>query len=198
MTKLALNKSSLQSQRKKLGNYRRFLPSLELKRQQLRAERTRAITELARVEAAHSMLLDTVGEDLPMLANREIDLTGLAQVVAFEQDRENIVGVWLPRLVAFEVRIKDYSRLGRPHWVDVVAARLRDSVELDLRLRFARQRVEILDRAVRRITQRVNLFDKVLIPRAERDIHRIRVYLGDAERAAVVRSKVAQRKRRSA
>jgi V/A-type H+-transporting ATPase subunit D len=44
------------------------------------------------------------------------------------------------------------------------------------------------------VTQRVNLFEKVLIPRARKSIQRIRVYLSDEERAAVVRSKIAKRK----
>ena len=50
--------------------------------------------------------------------------------------------------------------------------------------------------AVRRITQRVNLFEKVLIPQADTNIQRIQIYLADAERAAVVRSKIAKAKRR--
>jgi V/A-type H+-transporting ATPase subunit D len=49
--------------------------------------------------------------------------------------------------------------------------------------------------AVRRITQRVNLFEKVLIPQTRENIRRINVYLGDAERAAVVGAKIAKRKR---
>jgi V/A-type H+-transporting ATPase subunit D len=82
--------------------------------------------------------------------------------------------------------------------VDVAAARLRDCGELNLRVRFARRRVAILEKGVRQITQRVNLFDKILIPRARKNIQLIQVYLGDAERTAVVRSKVAKRKRAAA
>ena len=57
------------------------------------------------------------------------------------------------------------------------------------------RRGALLDAALRKVTQRVNLFEKVLIPRARDNIRRIRIYLGDAERAAVVRSKIAKRKR---
>ena len=55
-----------------------------------------------------------------------------------------------------------------------------------------------LNDAVRRITQRVNLFEKVLIPQAEENIQRIRIFLSDAERTAVVRSKIAKAKRQHA
>ena len=49
--------------------------------------------------------------------------------------------------------------------------------------------------AVRRVSQRVNLFEKVLIPNARRDIARIQIFLSDVERAAVVTSKIAKAKR---
>jgi V/A-type H+-transporting ATPase subunit D len=52
--------------------------------------------------------------------------------------------------------------------------------------------------AVRRVTQRVNLFDKVLIPGAKRDIARIRIFLSDLDRSAVVTSKMAKAKRAAA
>ncbi len=48
---------------------------------------------------------------------------------------------------------------------------------------------------MRTVTQRVNLFDKVLIPQTRENIKRIRIALSDAERAAVVRSKIAKKKR---
>ncbi|MEM6429093.1 MAG: V-type ATP synthase subunit D, partial [Deinococcota bacterium] len=48
--------------------------------------------------------------------------------------------------------------------------------------------------AVKRTTQRVNLFDKVLIPNAQETIRRIQIFLADADRAAVVRAKLAKQK----
>ena len=198
MAQLTLSKSALQDQRRKLASYKRFLPSLELKRQQLVGERAKAVAALQEAETALAGFLSDIGDRLPMLANRDIDLDGLVELVSLEQDRQNVVGVWLPRLVSFEVKVKDYSRLGRPAWVDVAAERLRDCVELNLRVRFARERVKILEKGVRQITQRVNLFDKILIPRTQGNIQRIQIYLGDTERAAVVNSKVAKRKRPAA
>ena len=141
MAKLKLSKSGLQQERNQLKLYQSTLPSLDLKRRQLVGERAKAVAELQEAETALAGFLSDIGERLPMLANHEIDLDGLVELVSLEQDRQNVVGVWLPRLVSFEVKVKDYSRLGRPAWVDVAAARLRDCVELNLRVRFARQRV---------------------------------------------------------
>ena len=57
------------------------------------------------------------------------------------------------------------------------------------------RRLTLLTTAVNTITQRVNLFDKVLIPRTTANIKRIRINLSDEEMAAVVRSKIAKRNR---
>jgi len=195
MARLALSKSSLQKERRKLANFERFLPSLDLKRRQLMMERAKATEELRGAEEELEKFLDGIGELLPMLANREVDLTDLVRVSALTHDVENVVGIRLPRLTGFDVELKKYSRLGRPQWVDGVATRLKECVALNLRVRFGRRRMEILRQAVRRITQRVNLFEKVLIPRSRKNIRYIQIYLGDAERAAVVRSKVAKKKR---
>ena len=94
-----------------------------------------------------------------------------------------------------EVRIAPYSPLVRPHWVDAVAERLREAVRLRVELQVAERRIAALDAALTKVTQRVNLFEKVLTPEAKENIRRILVYLGDAERAAVVGAKLAKRKR---
>ncbi len=65
-------------------------------------------------------------------------------------------------------------------------------VQLRVRVDVADKRTEVLEAALRRVTQRVNLFDKVLIPKAEENIRRIVIFLSDQERAAVVRSKIAK------
>lgn len=194
MATLSLSKSSLLKQRSQLKNFQDVLPSLDLKRQQLMQERSKAEQALEKDKEALSRFLDDIGERIPMLANREVDLTDLARVVSLEQREENVVGVKLPKLESFEVEVKPYSLLSRPQWVDEVASRLKECVELSLRVRFGRRRVEILRRSVQRVTQRVNLFDKVLIPKTRKNIQRIQIYLGDSERAAVVRSKAAKKK----
>ena len=63
-----------------------------------------------------------------------------------------------------------------------------------MRAEISGERLRILTGAVRRITQRVNLFDKILIPTAKQNIQKIRIFLGDAERASVITSKLAKKK----
>jgi V/A-type H+-transporting ATPase subunit D len=159
---------------------------------QLTGELKRAKDSLAREEAEVEHERDRIAGQLPMLANREIDLSGLVRVESVQMEEENVVGVKLPVLMGVTFTLHEYSMLAKPHWVDVVVNQLQRMVELRARVQVAQERVRRLERAVRRITQRVNLFEKVLIPAAKENIKYIQTFLADAERAAVVRSKITK------
>jgi len=194
MARLQLTKSALAHETRQLETFRRFLPSLDLKRQQLMAERKKAETAAAGLEAEIKALRSSVARTLPMLADLGIDLTGLVHVEAVELGWQNVLGARLPVLGAIRIEARDYSPLARPHWVDTTVMMLRQMLELRIRVQIEARRLALLADAVKTITQRVNLFDKVLIPRTTANVKRIKVHLSDAEMAAVTRSKIAKRK----
>ena len=194
MARLALNKSSLSKLTRQLVTFERFLPSLDMKRKQLMAERARAQAALQRTGQAMAALRESIAGRLPMLANREIELADLVQLKTVRLGEENVVGTRLPVLEAVEVQRRDYSYLAIPQWVDRLSDDLARMLEFHAGLAVERRRLVLLEEAVRKVTQRVNLFEKVLIPRTKEHIRKIRIYLSDAERAAVVRSKIAKRK----
>lgn len=198
MARLQLSKSALAREQKNLATFQKFLPSLDLKRQQLMAERVRAAKAVDDAHARIEVLRQEVREHLRMLSNRDVDLTGLVSLKTVRLGSENVVGTRLPTLEAIEIDIRPYALLAKPHWVDSTAALLRDMLELRIQAQLAERRLDLLDAAVRTIAQRVNLFDKVLIPDSRRNIKRIRISLADAEKASVVRSKISKRKRMGA
>ena len=192
---IALNKTTLKRQRDQAKLYRRFLPSLELKRQQLQAAWRQSKQELAEIEAE----VHRVGEELqslyPLIGGSTIDITEMAQwvrVAEVEIKTENVVGTAIPKFGQLRLEVDPYSRLAIPFWVDSLVEALKQMVGLRVRMRIAQKRTDALGAALRRVTQRVNLFDKVLIPKAEENIRRIVIFLSDQERAAVVRSKIAK------
>ena len=194
MSRLALNKSSLNARQRALKNYLRFLPSLELKRRQLIAERERARREHGALGGRVEAVRERVARLLPMAAWERIDLDGIVAVESVRVTDENVVGTVLPVLEGVELRRVPYGLLSRPHWVEDLAEALEEVLRGHIEQQVASARLARLEEAVTRITQRVNLFDKVLIPGARSDIHRIRIHLADAEREAVVRAKLAKRK----
>lgn len=192
MAKPALNKSALQRERNALRLYQRLLPSLDLKRMQLTGERNRARDQLAKDRAALERQKAEAVDRLPMLANSETDLCGLVRMTSVEMGEENVVGVRLPVLKGVAFAVVDYSMLSTPPWVDEWVDQARKIAELEARVKVGERRLDRVERAMRRITQRVNLFDKILIPTTKKNIQRVQVFLGDGERAAVVRSKIAK------
>ncbi len=195
MARLQLNKSSLAREAANLKTYQKFLPSLDLKRQQLMAEKAKAQSQIVLIEERVSELVRQVRRDLPMLSNEDIDLAGLVTLVDYQLVTENVVGTKLPMIENITIEQELYSKIAKPHWVDDVARLLHDMLELRLTMQVAKQRVYLLRIATKTITQRVNLFDKVLIPTAVANIKKIKIYLSDDQMAAVVRSKIAKRKR---
>ena len=172
--------------------YRSVLPSLDLKRQQLTLELNRARRQLKNARIKANQLEAETSVQIPMLANQEIDLSGLVRISSIFLEEENLVGIKLPVLKTIAFKVRDYSMLGKPPWVDLLVVKLQQIVEAQTQVRIAEERMKRLERAVRRITQRVNLFEKMLIPEAQENIRRIKIFLGDAEREAVVRSKIAK------
>lgn len=194
MAKIKLSKHELARQRNNLKLYQKLLPSLDLKRRQLTVELKRARTELEYTAAAVDALETRIGEELPMLALTEIDVDGLVRMKDFALGEENVIGVRLPVLERVDFAMADYSMLGKPAWVDVLVDRLKDAAERRTQLQVAEERVRLLERAVRRTTQRVNLFERILIPRSRDAIKRIMIYLGDQERSSVANSKLTKAK----
>ena len=194
MAKVAINKSSLAQQRSQLRLFEQFLPSLDLKRQQLLTEQKKAQQQLAEAEKEIEELTRSLTGLMEPLGAYEIDLAGLVTIDSVVVEEENIVGAKLP--VAREVKFKTapYSLLAKPFWVDFLVEYLQQMCTMRVHLQVRRERVARLNVQARRITQRVNLFEKVLIPRAKQNIKLIQVGLSEEERSAVVRSKIAKKK----
>jgi V/A-type H+/Na+-transporting ATPase subunit D len=195
MATIALSKSSLQQQRDKLRLFERFLPSLELKRQQLTAEYKKATQVLAEAEQGADQASRSLIALLPILGSSSMKLSGLVRIRRIDIAEEDVLGLRLPTLRAVEFDAADYSLLATPFWLDDLVTCLKDVATYRLRLQVYRERVARMQGAVRRVTQRVNLFEKVLIPNAKQNIARIQIFLSDVERAAVVTSKIAKGKR---
>jgi len=197
MAKISLSKSSLQKERVQLKLYQKMLPSLDLKRQQLTIELDKARARYEEIKTRLEELRKSTAEQLPMLAAERIAVSGLVKMNRVEVATENVVGVRLPVVKEVTCTVVEYSMLARPYWVDILVQRLKEAAELSAVIYIAEKRMKLLEQAKRRISQRVNLFDKVLIPGVKNSIKRIATYLGDMERTSVVRSKLAKRKQPS-
>jgi V/A-type H+-transporting ATPase subunit D len=196
MSRLSLNKSTLNREAGQLVVYERVVPALDMKRKQLMAARSKARNALATVAQEQSVLEASVIKNFPALDQSTLALGEVVQITELVYGEDNIVGLVLPRLDKVVIEHVDMCRPATPIWSDLLIEVLEQSCRLWLDYQVLRERLQRLDAAVLKATQRLNLFEKVLIPRAQKNIRRIRIALADNERAAVVRAKIAKQKRR--
>lgn len=194
MKKTTLNKTALKKERDGLALYRQYLPSLDLKRKQFLVELRKAEEMLAGSRQEIEGLMRKSAEWLGLLANPDIDLAGLVSVTEVNLGEENILGMRVPAIDRIETVVRPYSLLATPHWVDAAVDLVESLVRLRIKQQVLAERKQRIERALRTITQRVNLFDQVLIPETEKTIRHIEIYLADAERAGVIRAKIAKAK----
>ena len=192
MARLSLSKSTLTQLTRQLKTYRNFLPSLDLKRRQLLAEQEKARLALRELTDRQEALRPVVEKQIPMLGYTHVDVRGIVRVTKTDIVEENVMGIHLPKLGGLEIKGSEYPFLGKPHWIDRLVQLLKQAMEIRINRRVMERRLELLASAAKVISQRVNLFEKVLIPKTEADVQRIRVYLSDSERASIVRAKIAK------
>jgi V/A-type H+-transporting ATPase subunit D len=193
MAKLKKTKNELKTQREALRRYERFLPTLELKKQQLQREIRRAEAELRRAEARRDELLAGL-EPWAGLLTTLPDLETYVHLEKLELASVNVAGVNVPVLAGADFALRPVDYFATPAWLDDAVAVLTELVRLRAEIHVAERQRDLLAEELRLTSQRVNLFEKVMIPRALDNIRIIRIALGDAQTAAVARAKLAKRK----
>ena len=194
-----LTKNELKVQKDRLKQFQRYLPTLQLKKQQLQAVVMQVTAQLEQVarqrQAAVAGLDDWVAvfaENDSFPAEKRLEtLVRPRHVVCGE---ENIAGVVVPVFQELSFEDIQYDVADYPLWVDTAAVRLREIARLDALEKTLRRQVELLEQELRATAQRVNLFEKVKIPEAKENIRVIGIYLGDQQTSAVVRGKIAKKK----
>ena len=194
-----LTKNELKVQKDRLKQFQRYLPTLQLKKQQLQSVVMQVTAQLEQVarerQAAVAGLDDWVAvfsENDSFPAEKRLEtLIRPRHVVCGEQ---NIAGVVVPVFQELSFEDIQYDVADYPLWVDTAAVRLREIARLDALEKTLRRQVELLAQELRATAQRVNLFEKVKIPEAKENIRVIGIYLGDQQTSAVVRGKIAKKK----
>ncbi len=192
--KVKFTKGELKKQRDARERFERYLPTLQLKAQQLQMEVRRIESVLYRKEAEIGRLQEDMESWIGVLGFDEFDLAPWVRPKETKTGTVNIAGVSIPVLERVEYRPIDYDLYSTPLWADRAVEHIRQLSELLVEVEIIREQHRLLHRELRVTMQRVNLFEKVMIPEARENIRVIRIYLGDQDTNAVCRSKIAKRK----
>lgn len=200
MASVKLTKNELKVQKDKLKQFERYLPTLELKKQQLQTVMMKITAELQEKEQEIAMLVDGLDDWVAVFAENtlfsdEKKIENLVKPLNVICTEENIAGVVVPVFKELTFEEIDYEISDYPLWVDEAIFRMRDIARLNMLLKTLRIQNELLGKELRFTSQRVNLFEKVKIPEAKKNIREIGIYLGDQQTSAVVRGKIAKKKR---
>ena len=194
MAKIKLTKNELKVQKDSLKMFKRYLPTLMLKKQQLQTEIRTIDAKAKEVRQARVELEKEFDAWIAVFGEQEAFTKDMVTVKNIKKGTGNIAGVTIPIYEGADFSRGDYDLYETPLWVDMAADRMEKALSLDLEAEVLDEQVRLLSQELRTTTQSLNLFEKVKIPEAKANIKKISVYLGDEQTAAVVRSKISKKK----
>ena len=194
MAKIKLTKNELKVQKDALKMYRRYLPTLTLKKQQLQTEIRTIEAKAKAVRKEKEELENGFSSWIAVFSEANAFPEGIITVSNIRKGEGNIAGVTIPIYEGADFSRKDYDLYETPLWVDIAANHMEKAISLDLEAEVLDEQVRLLEKELLATSQRVNLFEKVKIPETQANIKKISIYLADQQVSAVVRSKISKRK----
>lgn len=193
MAKIQHNKNELKAQNESLSRYQRFLPMLQLKKQQLQAEIQAVDTQLDARTVAFDAAMDSLSTWASLFAE-PVDLSTLLTSNGVETELGNIAGVSIPIFKSVLITRAPLDLFSTPTWLDDAQEALTTLIELRAEIEILEEQRRLIAEELRTTSQRVNLFEKVKIPECRENIRVIKIFLGDEQTAAVARGKLAKKR----
>jgi len=198
MAKIKLTKNELKKQKDALKMYQRYLPTLQLKKQQLQMEIRGVEARLAQLIATKESLERQFSSWVAVFseddAARSASGMPLLSLKSIRTSEGNIAGVMIPVFEDAEFELSAYDYFQKPLWVDRALQLMKQVLLTDAEFQVVEKQKNLLAAELRITNQRVNLFEKVKIPETQNAIKMIRIYLGDQQTAQVVRGKISKKK----
>ena len=170
----------------------RALPTLKNKESALRVEVKKAKDEIRGLDeqleksiAAYDQMLSLWGE---------FD-TSLLHVDDVKMSVKKIAGVRVPVLDEIVYSTKPFSVFSSPKWFADGFTQLKELAQLGIEQEFCREKLNLLEYARKKSTQKVNLFEKVQIPGYEDAIRKIKRFMEDEENLSKSSQKIVKSKR---
>jgi len=195
MAQLRLTKNELRLQQAKRNQLLRYLPTLQLKKALLQTQVAQTRQEIHYLDLEFREKQALVEEYASLLSEPlSVDIFPYVRIADITKHFENIAGSDVPVFEEVFFHDIDYELFDTPVWLDGMVFGLRAMSAVRAKLIIAEERKKILEKELREVAIRVNLFEKILIPRAENNIRKIRVFLGDQMLSAISQAKVAKMK----
>ena len=193
MPKIRLTKTELKKQKEELARYVQYLPTLQLKQQQLQAEVSKIHRNMEEERAAIEGVKKEIDHWIAVFAEG----AGIEKLVSVEKvttTEGNVAGVDIPVFKEVVFKVEEYDLIWTPLWVDDGIVAVKNVLVRKAKIKVMEAQLVLIREELRITTQRVNLFEKVKIPEKQENIRKIHIFLGDMDTAAVVTGKIAKEK----
>ena len=192
MAKIKLTKTELKAQSDALKRFQRFLPMLQLKKQQLQAEIASIGVKIEDVTTQENGARARLAKWVKLFSMPDLPLENLITVHSVETATNNIAGVTVPVFKRLDLTISDIDLAETPAWLDDAAEMLACIVSFKAKRIVLERERDLITDELNTTAQRVNLFEKIRIPECKENIRVIKIAIGDEQTASVTRGKIAK------
>ena len=193
--KFQYNKTSLGELGKQLKMRQKALPTIKSKESALRSEVKKAKDSAGDYQRQLEALKQRYDYMVSLWGEFDTDLLRIADI---ELSVQKIAGVRTPQLSEVKFEQKPYDLFSSPVWYADGVEILKSLARLGIEYEVYNRKMELLDFARRKTTQKVNLYEKVKIPGYEDAIRKIKRFMEDEENLSKSAQKIVKTKQQQA
>jgi len=196
MTDFKMTKNGLRDQQHLLEQLEKYLPTLQLKKSLLQTQVMLVKNRIARLlEDYNKRKQEVLDFSYLLTSDQEKKLFYFIKIKHIRKSYENIAGVELPNFEKIIFQEPTYDLFDTPSWFDAALEEIKHMIIAKEKINVEEEKKRSLEKELNEVSIRVNLFEKILIPRTIQNIKKIKIFLNDQELAAISQAKVAKLKK---
>ncbi|OGN66295.1 MAG: hypothetical protein A2888_00410, partial [Chlamydiae bacterium RIFCSPLOWO2_01_FULL_28_7] len=191
MDDFKMTKNGLRDQQNLLKQLNTYLPTLRLKKTLLMVEVNQTTNEIDKLNKEKIKIKTETYDFCSILTSKNsLNPLNFVKIDHVSKSYENIAGVEIPKFERVVFEKEEYFLLDTPIYFDEVILKIMNLISISEKINVENEKKMALMKELKDVSIRVNLFEKILIPRTERNIKKIKIFLSDQELAAVSQAKV--------
>lgn len=185
------NKTSLQYLQKQMQTRVSALPVLKNKESALRIEVKKTRNDIAALDRLIDEHKHRVQQLSPLWEDFDMSLIEIENVT---METVMVAGVKIPKLGEIYFLVKNFNLFSKPHWYGDGISIIKKISSISIEKEFLVRKMLLLDKARKKTTQKVNLYEKNQIPEYDQAIKKIKRFMEDEENLAKSSQKILKNK----
>lgn len=185
------NKTSLQYLQKQMHTRLSALPVLKNKESALRIEVKKTRDDISELDILIDSHKIRIQELSPLW--QDFDMT-LIDIETVTMETVMVAGVKIPKLGDINFLVKKFNLFSKPHWYGDGINIMKEISTIAIEKEFLVRKMLLLDKARKKTTQKVNLYEKNQIPEYDQAIKKIKRFMEDEENLAKSSQKILKNK----